>query len=180
MIADDKECIVVESTESGLKIYDNPYKTLTNSPKFSYHLENINNYVNVSPNTRDKLFNNNIKIVSNGAGTAGLPGGLSSQDRFVRAVYTNLTSMSNDNEDDDVAQYMHILGSVAQTRGTVVAHESRCEITIYSNCYSSKTMSMYYRTYQNTRLNAISLKNHKNLDSKELTIYDLELKLDVK
>ena len=45
MISDGKECIVVEQTYDGLKIYDNPVGVLTNNPQFSYHLTNINNYI---------------------------------------------------------------------------------------------------------------------------------------
>ncbi len=178
IICDDKQCIVVESTNEGLQIYNNPYKTLTNSPKFNFHLENMNNYVNVSPDPRTNLFDSNIKIVSNGVGTIGLPGSLTSQDRFVRAAFTNSVSISNNNE-EDISQFFHILDSVAQTKGTVHAHENRNELTVYSDCYDFDSKTLYYKTYSNNRLTAVSL-NDKNYDSKKLTSYDLELKQDIK
>ena len=177
IICDDKQCIVVESTSDGLQIYDNPYKTLTNNPRFNFHLENMNNYVNISPDSRTNLFDSNIKIISNGAGTIGLPGSLTSQDRFVRAAFTNSVSTSNNNE-EDISQFFHILDSVAQTRGTVHAHENKNELTVYSDCYDFNNKTLYYKTYSNNRLTAISLNN--SYDKDKLTSYDLELKQDIK
>lgn len=179
MMCDEDECIVIESTKNGLNIYDNPLKTLANNPEFPYHLENMNHYANLNPNQRVELYNKNIKIISNGTGTTGLPGGLASQDRFVRACYTNSTSKCDDNEEADVTQHFHTLKSVAQTRGTVIGHQSKYEITIYTNCYSSKTLSLYYNTYNNERLTGFTLKDNKNVDSDKLTIYDLAEKQDI-
>ena len=45
MIADKDESIVIEHSEEGLKIYDNPFGVLTNNPSFPYHLENMKNYM---------------------------------------------------------------------------------------------------------------------------------------
>ena len=177
IICDDKQCIVVESTSDGLQIYDNPYKTLTNNPRFNFHLENMNNYVNISPDSRTNLFDSNIKIISNGVGTIGLPGSLTSQDRFVRAAFTNSVSTSNNNE-EDISQFFHILDSVAQTRGTVHAHENKNELTVYSDCYDFNNKTLYYKTYSNNRLTAISLNN--SYDKNKWTAYDLELKQDIK
>ncbi len=179
LMADEDDCIVIESTKNGLNVYDNPLKTLANNPEFPYHVENMNYHANLNPNQRTELYNENIKIISNGTGTTGLPGGVASQDRFIRACYTNLTSKCDDTEEADVAQHFHTLKSVAQTRGEVVGHQSRCEITIYTNCYSSKTMSLYYNTYNNERLTGFTLKDNKNLESNKLTIYDLVEKQDV-
>ena len=177
IICDDKQCIVVESTSDGLQIYDNPYKTLTNNPRFNFHLENMNNYVNISPDSRTNLFDSNIKIISNGVGTIGLPGSLTSQDRFVRAAFTNSVSTSNNNE-EDISQFFHILDSVAQTRGTVHANENKNELTVYSDCYDFNNKTLYYKTYSNNRLTAISLND--SYDKNKLTSYDLELKQDIK
>ena len=48
-----------------------------------------------------------------------------------------------------------------------------------SDCYDFNNKTLYYKTYSNNRLTAISL-NDKNYDSKKLTSYDLELKQDIK
>ena len=94
MVSDKTSSIVIESTKKGIKIYDNFYGVLTNNPEFSYHLENMNNYINLSPNIKRPLFSDQLSIISNGLSTTGLPGGLSSIDRFVRVAYTKLTSIS--------------------------------------------------------------------------------------
>ena len=52
MVSDKNSSIVIESTKKGIKIYDNVYGVLTNNPEFPYHLENMNNYINLSPNIK--------------------------------------------------------------------------------------------------------------------------------
>lgn len=43
------ESIVVESTLSGLHVYDNPVHVLTNNPEFPDQLRNLANYSNIAP-----------------------------------------------------------------------------------------------------------------------------------
>ena len=179
MVSDKNSSIVIESTKKGIKIYDNVYGVLTNNPEFPYHLENMNNYINLSPNIKRPLFNDQLSIISNGLATTGLPGGLSSIDRFVRATYTKLTSVSSDNEIDNVNQFFHILNSVSQVKGTVIGHEKRYELTIYSNCYSFDTLTCYYKTYTNNRINALCLKDINTNNSNQLLIFDLNQKEDI-
>mgnify|MGYP004480513231 CR=1 FL=1 len=50
LIADRSgKSIVVESTQSGLHVYDNPVGVLTNNPEFPQQLTNLANYQSVSP-----------------------------------------------------------------------------------------------------------------------------------
>lgn len=179
MVSDKTSSIVIESTIKGIKIYDNFYGVLTNNPEFSYHLENMNNYINLSPDIKRPLFSDQLSIISNGLSTTGLPGGLSSIDRFVRVAYTKLTSISLDNEIDNVNQFFHILNSVNQVKGTVVAHEKRYELTIYSNCYSLDTLTCYYKTYTNNRINALCLKDIDTNNLNQLLTFDLDQKQDI-
>lgn len=76
MISDDKDCIVVEQVKEGLKVYDNEIGVLTNNPQFSYHLTNINNYINLSPKNRENIFSDKINLSNygQGMGAIGLPG----------------------------------------------------------------------------------------------------------
>ena len=39
------ECIVLEPTADGIKVYDNPIGVMTNSPEFSWHLQNLRQYI---------------------------------------------------------------------------------------------------------------------------------------
>ena len=41
--------IVIEYTGGKLHIYDNPIATLTNAPVFPWHLDNVRNYIGLTP-----------------------------------------------------------------------------------------------------------------------------------
>ena len=66
LLSDGQQTITVESTTSGLQIYNNPAGVLTNEPPFPQHRTG-----NYSPTHR----------------AAGLPGDFTSQSRFQRAAY---------------------------------------------------------------------------------------------
>lgn len=159
MIADREESIVVEQTEAGLRVYDDPVGVLTNNPPFDYHLANLNNYMGLSreaPENRlsEKL---DLKPYSLGMGAMGLPGDLSSASRFVRAAFTRLNSVSGPSESESVSQFFHILGSVAQPRGCVRAADGRFELTVYSCCCNTDRGVYYYTTYENSQITAVDM-----------------------
>ncbi len=182
-VADKNEVIVIEQTVHGLSIYDNPYQVLTNNPGFTYHAENIKKYINIKPDhySSSKFTNGlEIKANSNGIGTASLPGGLNSEDRFIKVAFTCLNSVSEDNESDELNQFFHILKSVEQTRGQVISLENLYEITLYSSAISSKTLTYYYTTYDNSQINAVKLNTKNiNLNDEQLFIYELANKINI-
>ncbi len=182
LICDTKDAIVLECTKDGLKIYDNPLGVLTNNPTFDYHLLNINNYININPRNATSDFSENIELrnFSQGVGTTGLPGGLSSVDRFIRCTYTKMTSMCDDNEIANVTQVFHILSSVSITTGTVLCEDDKIETTLSSSCASKSTLSYYYKVYTNNQINCVSMNNVDLNNNKQLYVYDLERNQDIK
>ncbi|WP_311779641.1 linear amide C-N hydrolase [Carnobacterium divergens] len=82
--------IVVEPTkELGFKVYENTIGVMTNSPKFDWHVTNLENYTGLSDtNVKDAVFND-YKVLSAGKGSGlhGVPGDSTSVSRFVRASY---------------------------------------------------------------------------------------------
>lgn len=174
IIADSESCIVVEQVASGLKIYDNPVGVLTNNPPFKYHLQNLNNYMMLSPNPPVNNFSDslNFKTYSRGMGAIGLPGDLSSMSRFVRAAFVRFNSVSGESEEESVSQFFHILGAVEQQRGCVRLGDKN-EITVYSSCCNADKGVYYYRTYDNSRICAVRLFDEK-LDTEELFVFTLE------
>ncbi len=173
IIADEESSICVEQTINGLKIFDNPMGVLTNNPPFDYHLLNIANYQNV---TREEVKNNfasnlEIKSYSRGMGSIGLPGDLSSASRFIKATFTKLNSVCKDDEISSVNQFFHILTSVEQQMGCCRVHD-KFEYTIYSSCCNTSKGIYYYKTYNNSQINAIDL-NKENLNSNKLISYKL-------
>lgn len=171
IIADKESAITVESTSSGLMVYDNPIGVLTNSPPFDYQMQNLNNYMNLTSGEAVNRFSSAVPLTpySRGMGAIGLPGDLSSVSRFVRAAFTKLNSRNFQTESDNVSQFFHILSSVAQCDGCVKIGE-HYERTVYSSCCNLDKLVYYYTTYGNRQINAISLYS-ENLDSDSLISY---------
>ena len=181
MIGDKKECIVVEQTIDGLKIYDNPIRVLTNNPEFSYHLLNINNYLNLSPNVPVNRFSDNISLkpYSNGMGAIGLPGDSSSSSRFIRAAFNKLNSVTDIDEECSVSQFFHILDSVTVIKGTTSTENNKNNVTNYSCCMNASKGIYYYKTYNNSQITAVTI-NNNNMNSNKLEIYELIEKQQIK
>ncbi len=174
IISYQNESLIVESVKDGLKIYDNPVGVLTNNPTFDYQMFNLNNYMNLSiePPVNNFAPKINLKKYSRGMGGLGLPGDLSSQSRFVKAVFTKMNSLSDDSEASSVSQFFHILTSVEQQRGCVHMGDNKFEITIYSACCNLDKGIYYYLTYDNHQITAIDM-HKENLDSDKLISYNL-------
>ena len=175
MISDKTGSIVVEPLSDGLKIYDNPVGVLTNNPTFDKQLFNLNNYMSLSNKSPVNTFGGDIKLneYSRGMGAIGLPGDLSSASRFIKAAFTRANSHCQSGEMSSVSQFFHILASVEQQRGcTLVDEPDLYEYTIYTSCYNTDKGILYYKTYDNSQINAVNMFN-ENLDSDELINYDL-------
>lgn len=48
IVADRTRSVVVEYTDTGMQVFDNPVDVLANQPGYSWHAENLRNYLNVS------------------------------------------------------------------------------------------------------------------------------------
>ena len=173
MISDETQAIVVEPMEDGLKVFDNPVGVLTNNPPFDKQLFYLNNYRNLSNKNPENTFGGDIDLdeYSRGMGGIGLPGDLSSASRFAKVAFTRANSYSGDSEEDSVGQFFHILGSVEQQNGcTFISDPDLYEYTIYSSCYNTNKAILYYRTYKNSQITAVSL-NNEDLESEDLINY---------
>ena len=147
MIADREHSVVVESMADGLHVYENPVGVLTNNPPFPFHLQNLNQYLNLTAEEPKNRFSENISLqpFSRGMGAMGLPGDWSSSSRFVRAAFVRMNAV----EDGGVSQFFHILGAVEQQRGCVYLGNDRYEMTIYSSCCDLKKGVYYWKDYEN-------------------------------
>lgn len=174
IIADRNGAITVECVKEGLKIYDNPPGILTNNPTFPEQMFSLNNYMNLSPKPPQNHFSDKLHLerYSRGMGAIGLPGDLSSQSRFVRAVFTKMNSFSGDSEEENVSQFFHILGSVAQTRGCCELPDGECEITLYTSCCNADKGICYYTSYDNHQISAVDMRK-ENLEKTMLIRYPM-------
>lgn len=174
MVSDSNECIVIEQMKDGLKVYENPYGVLTNNPPFHYHLTNITNYRNLTPNYVESRFSDKISLgqYGQGMGALGLPGDNTPTSRFVRAAFNKLNSVSEDDELSSVTQFFHILDSVSMVKGSTITKEGECDITTYSSCINTNKGIYYYKTYTNNQITAVKMTDEEK-NKKELSIYNL-------
>lgn len=173
MIADSKECIVVEPLREGLRVHDNPVGILTNNPTFDFHMTNLSNYMSLTRSDPANNFAEGLSLApySRGMGALGLPGDLSSASRFVKAAFTKLNSLTIEGEVESVSQFFHILGSVEQQKGCCKV-EKGFEHTIYSSCCNASKGIYYYTTYNNSRIVGVDMRK-ENLDGAQLRSFPL-------
>lgn len=174
MIADAKECIVVESMADGMHIYDNPTGVMTNNPPFDMQMFLLNQYMGLSEKQPENHFSKELPLqtYSRGMGALGLPGDLSSTSRFAKVAYTRMHAVSGDSEKASVSQFFHILGSVDQQRGCCEVGEGKYEITIYTSCCNATKGIYYYTSYDNHQITGVDM-HRENLDGTEVIRYPL-------
>lgn len=174
IIADRNQVITVETLKDGMRIHENPVGILTNSPPFEYHMLRLADHMDLMPEPPVNRFAEAVDLrpYSLGMGAMGLPGDLSSSSRFIKAAYTRYHSRSGNSESESISQFFHILGSVAQQRGSVLVRDQEYEITFYSSCCNTDQGIYYYTTYENSQITAVDMHRVK-LDGQALVSYPL-------
>lgn len=177
IISDKKASITVEQTTEGLKVYDNSVGVLTNNPPFNWHMLNLANYLNITSDEPTNRMLNDINIVPycKGMGGIGLPGDLSSASRFIRATFTKFNAKKYANDSENIHQFFHILESVFQTEGLAKAGDSY-EKSLYTSCIDVDNSVYYYKTYQNSRINAVKM---QDIDGSAIQVYKLNTNCDI-
>ncbi len=180
MIADQKEALTLEPMQDGLHILENPMGVLTNNPPFEMQLFSLNNYMNLSKETPENRFSDQIslKTYSRGMGAMGLPGDVSSASRFVRATFTKLNALLGESKEESISQFFHILDTVIQTKGCVHLGEEQYEYTRYASCCDLEQGVYYYTTYENRQITAIDLRQ-EDADGMDLICYPLVVRQQV-
>lgn len=152
--------VVVECTEKGLNLYDNPVGVMTNNPEFPWHLTNLREYMKLSSQHPSESHWSSLKIdaLGVGAGSLGLPGDYASVSRFVRAAFSRANTPAPIDFKDELAQFFHELDSCAMPKGCVKTINGEYDFTTYSSCMDLTAGVYYYKCYENNRLNAVKLK----------------------
>lgn len=173
LVSDKTGSVTVEQTAEGIMVYDNQFDVLTNSPEFTFHKENLRNFLHLSNANPQSSFCDDTKLnyISNGMGTMGLPGDFSSVSRFVRAYYVKETSVFDGDERDNVSQFFHILYSVYHTKGCVKSEEGY-EYTSYSSCINCDEMIYYYTTYSDLSPKAVYM-NEADIAGSNIIKYEM-------
>lgn len=108
--------IVIEFIDGHTRIRDNnDVGVLTNDPPFEWHLENLRNYVGITPwdvSPAMQFGNYSVHQTGHGSGFARLPGSPTPPDRFVRAAMMTHYSYPGKDLDSTTNLAWHILNTV--------------------------------------------------------------------
>ena len=172
IIADKSGCFVIEPTEGGLEIYENPLRVMTNAPSFPYHIINASNYMGLSSSLQKSSLVNDYEFqpYSNGMGAIGLPGDFSSASRFVRALFAKNHASS---DSDEIRRAFSILNTVFIPLGCVKTDTGRDFCTIYTSCMSSDSGNYYFNLYGSKRVMCVRM-HDVSLDAKTLFSYKMQ------
>ncbi|MDW5289620.1 choloylglycine hydrolase family protein [Formosa sp. PL04] len=156
--------IVIEYSKDGLKIFDNTVNVVTNNPSYDWHLTNLRNYVNLTPDNVNGITLNGEKFtpLSEGSGMLGLPGDCTSVSRFVRATaFVNAAEPCKD-EEEGIFRAFHILNNFDIPIGIVKQKEktgSLSEYTVWTAAADVQNGAYYYKTYNNPSIKKVDVKD---------------------
>ncbi len=173
LVADKSSAFVLEQRADGMHIIDNPARLLTNEPPLEFQLQNLKEYINLTPYDREGSFSPllDIKSDSRGSGAIGLPGDFSSASRFVRAAFVSQNAKKPDGALEGAMQFFHILSSLEQIEGCIRT-SAGLERTQYVSCYDTDNAICYYKTYECLSPRAVSLKRAE-LDADKLAVFPM-------
>lgn len=174
------QSIVIEPTGGKLKVFDNPYGVMTNSPTFDWHLTNLRNYVKLSPENAQplKVAGQQIASFGEGSGWLGIPGDPTPPSRFIRALAFSMTSDPKPSGIQSVRLVEHIMNNFdipfGSTRSGGSAHP---DYTQWIAIADLDEAVYYVKTYENQTLQAIVLSDF-DLDAKTILSVPISPALD--
>lgn len=166
-IATDKsgECVVIEQTEKGLEMFQNPIGVMANSPDFQWHMTNLRNYMDVSPTQTNEVHwgKFQLKPFGQAGGTIQLPGGYTSPERFVRTAYQKTHIQTPKDSMETIITCFHIMENVSIPKGVVITDRGTYDYTKYIAFMNTNTCEYFFKTYDNSQIARASLwDNYKN------------------
>ena len=181
LISDRHESVTVEPLCDGLLINENQFGVLTNAPRFSFHKENVSNYMHLSPTPPENKIAPNIKITpqSRGAGAIGLPGDASSASRFIRALFAKRHTERQSGHLSEISRYFHVMDTVSQPSGVAVTESGKPVRTVYTSCIDTVIGAYYYTTYECRRIQCVHLRDH-NSGGVKLICFPREYEEDIR
>ncbi|CEA07768.1 Choloylglycine hydrolase [Arthrobacter saudimassiliensis] len=171
IIGDAQRAIVVEYTADGMHVFDDDVDVLANQPGFTWHHENLRNYLNASPEYPEKVVLNRADLVPFGSGSLmrGIPGDYYSPSRFVRAAYVHAHYPDKTTEKENVSRAFHTLQQVAMVEGSAAMESGEFEKTIYTGLFSSRTKTYYWNTYDDPSVQSAAMDDYA-ADGAELVV----------
>ncbi|WP_218831851.1 linear amide C-N hydrolase [Bordetella genomosp. 10] len=155
--------IVIEPIDGQLKVYDNPYGVLTNSPPFKWHEMNLRNYVKLSPTQVPPrvIAGQTIKPLGEGSGLLGIPGDTTPPSRFIRALGFSQAAVPAAPGLPSVRLAEHILNNFDIPKGWAqdpALQEASIEYTQWSVVADLENRRYYVKSYEDPTLRELDFK----------------------
>ncbi len=171
--------VVIEYTKEGLQVHENTVNAVCNNPTYDWHLTNLRNYINLTPNNRQGVNVNSEKIIGMGQGTGmlGLPGDYTSPSRFVRAAAFANTALPSVNEEEGVFRAFHTLNAFDIPKGAIrdnATKDVHTDYTVWTSAVDTKNKVYYYKTYKNQSIKKLDLKTILKKVKDKITILESE------
>lgn len=159
--------IVIEFNKGKMQVYDNPLGILTNGPTFDWQLNNLKNYVNLTPYSVEPIKVDGItySATGQGAGMFGLPGDSTPPSRFVKMSFLQQTALPVNSANQAVVLAHHVIENVFIPNGMVrnAKGSDGTEITQWTVFKDLANSKLYFKSYDYPMLQVIDLKQ-LNLD----------------
>ncbi len=154
-----KRCMVVEQTERGLELFYNTIGVMANSPGFQWQLTNLRNYMETSPTQTAESYWGTTLLTPFGqaGGTAPLPGGFTSPDRFVRTAYLKTHIPTPKDSAEGIVSCFRIMESVSIPKGAVTTVSNTYDYTKYTAFINTDKQQYFFRPYEDLQTYTTSL-----------------------
>lgn len=182
------DSIVIEFIDGVPMVYDNPVKTLTNRPPFPWHLQNLRNYINLTPWDTEALTigGTTFEQTGHGSGLHGLPGDPTPPSRFVKAALSAHFADPFQTMDEGVVLAFHILNSVDIPKGMNKFRDELDRLTVgdYPQWVVVKDLERkiyFVRMYQSPQAYSVDLTriDWAKLNGKQLAIPTSPISIDL-
>jgi choloylglycine hydrolase len=170
--------IVIEYVDGDLNVYDDQIGVVTNSPGFDWHMTNLRNYINITPDPQAAIDLDGVNLdpFSTGGNLFGIPGDFSSPSRFVRATVFSHLSTEQKTGPEAVMQGFHILDNFDIPEGAVpepAGSDPPYETTEWTAMSDLKALTFYIWTNDDRAIRTLDL-TRVDLDGDEIQTFPLD------
>lgn len=147
--------VVIEPTQTPMRVIPNPLGVVTNSPDFTRQLHQMDRYLDFTPEFKQGQVPLNTPRVTTGrlSGKANPPGYYSPSARFIRAAYLKERADVPHDEEEGVTSEWHLLDSVT------VPQNSRHQPTysVYRAVTVAESRTYYFQSYHRGDITKLQL-----------------------
>jgi choloylglycine hydrolase len=165
-------CLVIEYVAGKRHVHENPLGVLTNSPPFDWHMNHLQQYVNLSAANASTLSLKNsykVQFAGQGSGLLGLPGDYSPSSRFIRAALFSSFATPPRTALHAVRLGFHLLNTFDIFDGAVKSASlddkkrlpfgaSANETTQWVVVHDLTNKKTYFRSYESLKIEMVDLK----------------------